>query len=110
MRAPLQHGGLRFGSSQWVSVPQAISHDAGDVASASHVGIGTLPVMQATVTPRVAGFPDVTLEATGEQEALAVAFLTECTVGDTVLDAYDAACKQETKCRAFLSTAESAIQ
>ena len=81
MRVPPHRGGLRFGSSQWASsVPQAISHDAGDVASASHVGNGTLPVLQATITPGVAGFSDVTLEATKEQETLAVAFLTECTV------------------------------
>ena len=60
--------------------------------------------------PGVAGFSDVALEATKEQEALAVAFLTKCTVGDTVLDAYDAMHEQETKCRAFLSVAESAIQ
>ena len=66
--------------------------------------------MQAATLPGVTSFSDVAPEATEEQEALAVAFLSECTVGDTVLDAYDAAYEQETKCRALLSAAESAIQ
>ena len=86
-----------------------ISHDAGDVTGASQAGSGSLPVLQATMAPGVAGFSDVALEATKEQEALAVAFLSKCTVGETVLNAYEAAYDQETKCRAFLSAAKSAM-
>ena len=82
LRAPPHCGGLRFGSSQRVSVPQAISHNAGDITGASRAGSGSLPVLQATMAPGVPGFSDVALEATEEQEALAVAFLSECTVGD----------------------------
>ena len=40
MRAPPHRGGLRFGNSQRVSVPQAISHDAGDVTGASQASSG----------------------------------------------------------------------
>ena len=110
LRAPPHRGGLRFGSSQRASVPQAISHNDGDVTGASQAGSGSFPVLRATMAPGTASFSDVALEATEEQEALAVAFLSECTVGETVLNAYDAAYDQETKCRVFLSTAESAIQ
>ena len=94
MRAPPHRGGLRFGNSQRVSVPQAISHDAGDVTGTSQAGGGSLSVLQATMAQGAAGFSDVALDATEEQETLAVAFLSECTIGETVLDAYDAAYDQ----------------